>query len=278
MSELGQKIKADILEAIENDSLVLPTLPEIALNVREITEDEDSGLMDLVEVINKDTALSARILKVSNSPLFRGANEISNLNMAVNRLGMQYTSSLAMGLAMEQMFQATSEMVDSRMRDTWKRSTEVAGICNVLARKHSHLAPGQATLAGLVYAIGALPVLKYVEDHDIQINSVMLDNLLDELQPIVGQKILEHWEFPSELRNVPQECVNFTRSVQRVDYADLVMVAMLQSYVGSTHPYTEMDWHHIAAFERVGVNPEPEEDGDEDLTAEMEAAMALLNA
>ncbi|MDX1451547.1 MAG: HDOD domain-containing protein [Oleiphilaceae bacterium] len=277
MSELGQKIKADILEAIENDSLVLPTLPEIALNVREITEDENSGLMDLIEVINKDTALSARILKVSNSPLFRGANEISNLNMAVNRLGMQYTSSLAMGLAMEQMFQATSEMIDVRMRDTWKRSTEVAGVCNVLARKHSHLAPGQATLAGLVHSIGALPILKYVEDNDVAINSIMLDNLLDELQPVVGTKILEHWDFPKELRNVPAECVNFSRTVQRADYADLVMVGLLQSYQGTNHHYTEMDWHHISAFERVGVNPDAEADEDEDLTAEMEAAMALLN-
>jgi len=277
MSELGQKIKADILDAIENDSLVLPTLPEIALDVREITEREDSGLVELVEVINKDTALSARILKVSNSPLFRGANEITNLNMAVNRLGMQYTSSLAMGLAMEQMFQATSEMIDKRMRETWKRSTEVAGICNVLARKHAHLAAGQATLAGLVYSIGTLPVLKYVEDNDIQINSAMLDNLLDELQPVVGTKILERWDFPTELRPVPAECVNFTRCVPKADYADLVMVAMLQSYIGSDHPYLEMDWTHISAFERMDVSPSKEPEDDEDLTAEMEAAMALLN-
>ncbi|WP_156495120.1 HDOD domain-containing protein, partial [Oleiphilus sp. HI0128] len=119
MSEIGQKIKQDILEAIENDTIVLPTLPEIALDVKRISEDEDSGLFDLIDVINKDTALSARLLKVSNSPLFRGANEITTLNMAVNRLGMQYTSNLATGLAMEQMFQATSEMIDKRMRETW---------------------------------------------------------------------------------------------------------------------------------------------------------------
>jgi len=277
MSELGNKIKQDILNAIENDSIVLPTLPEIALDVREIAEDEDSGLFDLVEVINKDTALSARLLKVSNSPLFRGANEITNLNMAVNRLGMQYTANLATGLVMEQMFQATSEMIDSRMRETWKRSTEVAGICNVLARNQPHLAAGQATLAGLVYAIGALPVLKYVEDNDMQINSVMLDNILDELQPIVGEKILQKWDFPIDLRPVPKECVNFLRTAPKSDYADLVMVAMLQSYIGSGHHYLEMDWHHISAFERLGIDPSNEAGEDEDLTAEMDAAMALLN-
>ena len=278
MSEIGQKIKQDIIEAIENDTIVLPTLPEIALDVKRISEDEDSGLFDLIDVINKDTALSARLLKVSNSPLFRGANEITTLNMAVNRLGMQYTSNLATGLAMEQMFQATTEMIDKRMRETWQRSTEVAGICSVLARQHSHLSAGQATLAGLVYSIGSLPVLKYVEDHEIQINSIMLDNLVDELQPIVGDKILEKWDFPSELRPVPKECVNFTRTAAKADYADLVMVAMLQSYLGTEHQYTEMDWSQISAFERIGVDPTVDPNADEDLSAEMEAAMALLNA
>ncbi|MFT5719336.1 MAG: HD-like signal output (HDOD) protein [Oleiphilaceae bacterium] len=276
MSDIGQKIKQDILDAIENDSIVLPTLPEIALNVREITENEDSGLFDLIEVINKDTALSARLLKVSNSPLFRGANEINNLNMAVNRLGMQYTSNLATGLVMEQMFQATSEMIDTRMRATWQRSTEVAGICNVLARQHSHLAAGQATLAGLVYAIGALPVLKYVEDHDVQINSVTLDSLVDELQPIIGEKILDKWDFPAELRPVPKECVNFMRTGNKADYADLVMVAMLQNYIGTEHHYLEMDWQSISAFKRLGIDPGIDPNEDEDLTAQMEAAMALL--
>lgn len=276
MSDIGQKIKQDILDAIENDSIVLPTLPEIALDVREITENEDSSLFDLIEVINKDTALSARLLKVSNSPLFRGANEITNLNMAVNRLGMQYTSNLATGLVMEQMFQATSEMIDTRMRATWQRSTEVAGICNVLARQHTHLAAGQATLAGLIYAIGALPVLKYVEDNDVQISSVMLDNLVDELQPIVGDKILEKWDFPAELRPVPIECVNFMRTGNRPDYADLVMVAMLQNYIGSDHHYLEMDWTHISAFTRMGIDPTVDPNEDEDLTAQMEAAMSLL--
>jgi HD-like signal output (HDOD) protein len=275
MSELAQKIIQKINEAIDNDTLVLPTLPEVALNVREIVEQEDSGFADLIAVIERDTALSARILKVCNSPLFRGVNEITSLNVGLSRLGMQYTSSLAMGLAMQQMFQATSEMIDKRMRLVWEKSTEIAGMCSVLARQHPHLAPGQATLAGLIHAIGALPVLKFVEDHDIQINSVMLDNLLDELQPLVGDKILQKWAFPAELAAVPKSCVDFLRTPEQVDYADLVMVALLQSYAGTDHHYTEMDYALIPAFERVGVNPDPEHE-DEDLSAQMEAAMMML--
>ena len=278
MAELADKIKNDLLSAIENDSLVLPTLPEVALKVREIAEDPDSSINQLVSVIGDDAALTTRIIRVCNSPLLRGAREIENLNMAVSRLGMTYTSNLATGLAMEQMFQATSEMVDKRMREVWQKSTEIAGISHVLATHYTKLKPDQATLAGLVHQIGALPILKYVEDNDIQISSVMLDNIIDELHPLIGCKILEKWDFPEELKKVPEEFRNFGRSVSQADYADVVMIANLQAIAGSNHPHAEMDWTNISAFNRLGLDPEIDMNEAEDLTDEMEAAMALLNS
>ncbi len=196
MANIVETIKSDLTAAIENDKLVLPTLPEVALQVREIAESEDSAIADLVKVISNDTALSARIIRVCNSPLFRGSRAIENLNMAVSRLGMAYTSNLAMGgLAMEQMFQATSDMIDKRLRATWQTSTEVAGVCHVLAQHYTRLKADQATLAGLVHLIGILPILRYVEDQDIQISSIMLDNVIDELHPRIGSMILKKMGF-----------------------------------------------------------------------------------
>ncbi|UZE95238.1 HDOD domain-containing protein [Alkalimarinus alittae] len=278
MAELADKIKSDLLSAIENDSLVLPTLPEVALKVREIAEDPDSSIGQLVDVIGGDAALTTRIIRVCNSPLLRGAREIENLNMAVGRLGMTYTSNLATGLAMEQMFQATSEMVDKRMREVWQKSTEIAGICHVLASHYTKLKSDQATLGGLVCQIGVLPILKYVEDNDIQISSIMLDNIIDELHPLIGCKILEKWDFPEELKGIPEAVRDFNRTVAKVDYADIVMVAKLQSIAGTNHPHAEMDWTHISAFGRLGLDPEVDMSESEDLSDEMEAAMALLNS
>lgn len=276
MSTIVETIKNDLLTAIENDKLVLPTLPEAALQVREIAESDDSSILDLVKVISTDTALSARLIRVCNSPLFRGSRAIENLNMAVSRLGMAYTSNLAMGLAMEQMFQATSEMIDKRLRATWQTSTEVAGICHVLAQHYTKLKPDQATLAGLVHLIGILPVLRYVEDQDIQISSIMLDNVIDEIHPVLGYEILKKWDFPPELQQVPLEYAKFQREVPSADYADLVMVANLQLIAGSDHPLTEMDWTTISAFDRLGMDPEKDLNEEEDLNAQMAAAMALL--
>lgn len=276
MSTIVETIKNDLVDAIENDKLVLPTLPEAALQVREIAESDDSSIADLVKVISNDTALSARLIRVCNSPLFRGARAIENLNMAVSRLGMAYTSNLAMGLAMEQMFQATSDMIDKRLRATWQSSTEVAGICHVLAQHYTRLKPDQATLAGLVHLIGVLPILRYVEDQDLQISSLMLDNVIEELHPRIGSLILKKWDFPAELQSVPEEYQNFQRQVPSADYADLVMVANLQRVAGSEHPWTELDWSTISAFDRLGLDPEIDMSEEEDLNAQMEAAMALL--
>ena len=60
------------------------------------------------------------------------------------------------------------------------------------------------------------------------------------------------------------------------DYADLVMVANLQLVAGSEHPWTEMDWTKISAFDRLGLDPNIDMSEEEDLNAQMEAAMALL--
>lgn len=277
MSEVIEQIKQRIITAIESNQLVLPTLPEVALKVREASQDENVNIQKLSDVIAQDPALTARIIKVTNSPLLRASREIEDLKMAVSRLGIDYTANLATGLAMEQMFQATSDVVDKLLRETWSRSTEVAGISHVLAKHYSKLKPDQATLGGLVHKIGVLPILTFAEDHrKLLKNPAVLEKLIEAAHPDIGRKILEVWDFPKALQLVPQEHLRFDRIVDTVDYADVVLVANLQSYIGSDHPFTKMDWSTISAFSRLGLSHEINSHEAEDLTEEMNSAMAFL--
>lgn len=274
MNQVVDTVRQDLLTAIEKDLLVLPTLPEVALKVREVAEDPDASMDQLNTVIGNDAALTARIVKVANSPLLRGSVEIESLKMALMRLGMEYTCNIATALAMEQMFQATSDMVDKRMRDIWTRSSEIAGICHVLCKHHTKLRPDQATLAGLVHRIGALPILTYAEDHpELLRDSITLDAVINDLHAQIGSKILEKWDFPIELRKVPEQFTNFSRSIKTADYVDLVTVAALQD--GADNIFAGVDLNSVTAFSRLGINPEAASE-DEDLNAEMEAAMKLL--
>ncbi|SDI68990.1 HD-like signal output (HDOD) domain, no enzymatic activity [Pseudomonas flavescens] len=277
MSKLAEKVQLDLTRAIDNDELVLPTLPEVALKVREAAEDPNVGIPELSKVIGNDAALTARIIKVVNSPLLRTNREITDLQMAIGRLGINYTCNLATGLAMEQMFQATTDVVDRKMREVWNKSTEIAGICHVLSRHYTRLMPDQATLAGLVHQIGVLPILTYAEEHsELLADSISLNHVIEQIHPIIGDKILRTWEFPEMIACVPGQYLNFSRNGAKVDYVDLVQVATLQSHIGTPHPYAQLDWGQIPAFAKLGLKPDIDLHADEDLSAAMDAAMAML--
>ena len=277
MSKLAEKVQQELLRAIDNDELVLPTLPEVALRVREAAEDPDVSIHDLARVIGNDAALTARIIKVVNSPLLRTNKEITDLQMAIGRLGINYTSNLATGLAMEQMFQATSDVVDRKMREVWNKSVEVAGICHALCRHYTRLMPDQATLAGLVHQIGVLPILTYAEENgELLADSISLNHVIERIHPVIGDRILKAWEFPAPIAEVPGHYLDFTRDSAKADYVDIVQVATLQSYLGSQHPFTELDWSGIPSFAKLGIDPRANLNEDEDLSAAMEAAMGML--
>ncbi|WP_323814426.1 HDOD domain-containing protein [Cellvibrio sp. NN19] len=277
MTPIAEKVRNDIITAINNDQLVLPTLPEVALKVREVADDPDADIDKLTGVIGGDAALSARIIRVANSPLLRATRAIEDLRTALMRLGIQYTCNIATGLAMEQMFQATSDLVDMRMREIWSRSSEIAGISHVLCKHYTKLRPDQATLAGLVHKIGALPILTYAEDHPALLkDSFTLDAVIDELHGQIGDLILKTWGFPQEIAHIPSQHIDFARQSPKADYADIVTVAMLQSYLGSDSPMAKIDCTKVKAFERLGLDPDMHVAESEDLSDEMEAAMALL--
>jgi HD-like signal output (HDOD) protein len=277
MSNLAVQISAVIIRAIEADKLVLPTMPEMALRVREVADDPNASIKQLATVIGQDAALTARIIKVSNSAVFRGAKLIEDLQTALSRLGMSTTCALATGLAMEQMFQATSDMVDRRLRQVWMRSAEIAGMCTVLCKYKTKLKPDEAALAGLVHQIGVLPILSYAEEHPVLLrDSFTLDSVIAEAHPTIGVKILTEWGFPLSLQQVPQQHLDFTRQVPKADYADLVTVSLLQNLASSDKHYGDLDYSTVTAFGRLGLDYDMENAEAEDLSEAMAQAAGML--
>jgi len=274
---LAKQVKQEIITALENDELVLPTLPEVALQIREVAEDVTSSIGDLTAIISRDAALSARMVKVANSPLIRATVPVSDLNTAVSRLGIDLTSNLAMGLAVEQMFQATNDIIDKKMRACWSKSIEIAASSQVLAKHFTDLQSDMALLAGLTHQIGMLPILAFAEQNDSLIQDGMaLGKVIHVLHPSLGSYILKKWDFPEKLVQVPKNYLKFERSPNSVDYADVVQVATLQSVAGTTHRYNELDWSQISAFDRLGLDPESLVSNMEEIHAEVAETQGAL--
>ena len=250
-----EQLLVDLQNQIDNNELILPTLPEVALRVRDAVESDDTSAGQIAEIVATDTALSARLLQVANSPLYRARNPIDNLQNAIARMGYAVVRNLVTTLVMRQMFQATSESLDVRLRRLWEHSVQVSAISRVLAGQVNGLQKDQAMLGGLIHDIGALPILVRADDFpELLEDESLLDAVITKLHPILGEKILRTWEFPESLIAVAAEHENLFRSPSHgPDYVDVVMVANLQSYIGSDHPYAELDWSEIPAFERLGI-------------------------
>jgi HD-like signal output (HDOD) protein len=247
MSELAEKVQRDLVEAIDNDDLVLPTLPEVALQIRKAAEDPEISISSLSKVIGRDAALSARLIKVVNSPLLRATQEVTDLHTAITRLGINYSSNLAIGLVMEQIFHARSEVVEQKMREVWRKSLEIAGVSYALCRSYTQLKPDQAALGGLVHQIGVLPILTYAEDHyELLSDPVSLNHVIDHIHPLLGDKLLRVWEFPDMLK----------RQSGQIDYVDLVQVASLYCHKDTEHPISRIDPFSVPAFIKLGIDPD----------------------
>ncbi|WP_320820788.1 HDOD domain-containing protein [Thalassolituus sp.] len=276
---LVQQVKDDIVQQIREDRLVLPTLPEIALKIREVAEDEDATINDISSIIGQDPALTTRLLRVANSPMLRSSIAINDLTTAVSRLGIDYTSNLVIGLAMAQMFQATNDAIDVRMRECWSRAIEIASSAQVLARHFTKLPSDQALLAGLVHQIGVLPILAYAENNEgLMSDSMSLDHVIERLHPHIGAYILKSWDFSDELVRVPKQYQDLTRKSEQVDFTDIVQVAVIQHFAGTDHPLGQVDRDSLHSFQQLGLDADNVEPQWQALNEEIDATQAAFGS
>jgi putative nucleotidyltransferase with HDIG domain len=269
---------ADLLGDIENNRMVLPTLPEVALRVRDAVEEPNATAGKIADIVGTDAALSARLLQVANSPLYRARNPIDNLQTAIARLGNALVRNLVTSLVMKQMFQATSDVLDSRLRNLWEHAVQVAAISRVIASGVPGLQKDQAMLAGLIHDIGALPILVRAEEiPELLEDEALLDRVIARLHTALGGKILRTWGFPETLVAVAEQHEDLQRDPEGgPDLVDVVIAANLQSHFGSDHPHTRLDWSTVPAFHRLGMEPDVNVVDIEENQAELEEVEHIL--
>ena len=68
----------EILASIEN----LPSLPSVVMEVMQLANDERAKAEDFEEVIRKDQSLTARLLKLVNSPFFGMRTKVTSISQA----------------------------------------------------------------------------------------------------------------------------------------------------------------------------------------------------
>ncbi|WP_333876714.1 HDOD domain-containing protein [Methylobacter sp.] len=264
---------------LDANRLILPTLPDIALKVKNAVTEGDISAKELADMIVTDVALSTQIIRIANSPMYRGAVEINNIQMAVSRLGNNTIRSLVTTLVMKQIFRPSSKLLESLFRKTWEQSINVSAISRALCAFVPHLNSDEAMLAGLIHQIGKLPILMLVENiPEFRDSPTRMGKLLEKAHPAVGKLIMDAWDFPGNLKPVASEYVNFRYdSGAKADYVDVVQVAFLQSIAGTDHPACRVDCSTVPSFAKLGFSTDTEILEIEGISDDIEIARNMLS-
>ncbi len=244
----------DFYLALQKGRCELPGMPDIALRVQKAVSDPHTGSADIARIIQVDPALTTRIIRAANSAAFGGAEEISNCQDAVTRLGQSATRELVSSFAMRGLFRTKSRMLHRRMQQLWEHSRRVAALCQVLAKRTTTLDPDRAMLAGLIHDIGAIPVLNLAHNYpDIAKDHVLLEQAINDLQKELGAMVLRRWAFPGDIVETVLHAEDWMREKDGdPDYTDLVIAAQLHSYLGTPRgrelppPYLVPAYHKLA--------------------------------
>lgn len=228
------RLYIDCYKYLQSDKLQLPTIPDVAFKIRKAINDQRANNAKIAKVVQIDPSITARLIRIANSPLYRGRRKIESCPEALTRLGLKAAQDIITAFAMKAVFQAKSPIIRKKMTDLWAHSSYVAAISAVFAHKTPGFDPDKAMLAGLIHDIGVVPILMYADRHpEISVNPKDLSETVKKLRVDVGVQIIHKWDFPRDFEDVIVNAENWYRdSGNEADYADIVMISQLHSFIG----------------------------------------------
>ncbi|HMQ17339.1 MAG TPA: HDOD domain-containing protein [Phycisphaerae bacterium] len=191
-----------LTKALDDQNLDLPRMPHVAQRALLALRDENVNYPELAELIGQDPVLSAEILRVANSVLFRAVREVTQLEQAFTRLGQRHVRSCILGVSFKGITIRIGGAERSIGEELWRRSM-VAGVVLRQFAPRFGLPEEEAFLVGLLHDIGMLVVLKvtheYQQLHGRPVPRSLFDQVADEWHQHVGLRLAEAWNLPDPL-------------------------------------------------------------------------------
>jgi len=140
----------------------LPTSPQIFSRLSMLLNDINADLDKIVNLISIDTGLTSRVLRVSNSVLFRGSTPVQSLDEAVNRVGFREIHRMV-GMAMtEQLFMNGLPAYRMNPKQVWENSVATALAMEAIANEAGQETETAFTL-GILRQVGKLVLGRILE-------------------------------------------------------------------------------------------------------------------
>jgi putative nucleotidyltransferase with HDIG domain len=191
-----------INRCIESDGIKLPVFNSIAARIQEEMARAEPDLETIEKIIASDQALSSQVLKIANSPFYRGLVEVGTVRLAITRLGMKEIEKIVLLATSQQHFKSTDKALNQVMKKLWQHSVGCAyGAVWLTKRREFGVEQSQAFFGGLFHDVGKLLILVVVEhikreDSTFKITEPLLMEAMAQLHAQEGAKLLKQWNMP----------------------------------------------------------------------------------
>lgn len=194
------------LDTLPHHAAALPSLPSVVTYLMQTLNEEQTDVDALLQHLNSDPAIVARLLAAANSVATGVSTRIYSARQALLILGVDRVVGIIMASALVHRYDAWNADFDTRL--LWQHSLGVAVCARVLA-EDAGVNPELAFTAGLLHDIGQL--LMFVASPEDYVG--VLAEHRESMAPIVeverrrfgydhcaaGQKLGESWQLPREL-------------------------------------------------------------------------------
>ncbi|RLB62954.1 MAG: GGDEF domain-containing protein [Deltaproteobacteria bacterium] len=200
-------IKEELLVAVlTSDNL--PTLPPVASKLIALTSDEDTTFTDIANLVSQDIALSAKVLKVSNSAFYGFPQQIGSIHQAASILGTNALASLVMSFSFLSIGTGSSKS-QFNFEEFWQRSLSAAAVSKLILEQVQGADTEQIFISGLLQNMGELIFCStFPSDYDkvlAEINPGQGDarevecSVFGVDHALIGYEVAKNWGFPPRL-------------------------------------------------------------------------------
>ncbi|MBP8980962.1 MAG: HDOD domain-containing protein [Syntrophobacterales bacterium] len=189
----------------------LPAFPTIVHKVSELLKNDDYDVNEVVNVIKYDQAITANILKISNSAYFGVRQKIKSIHDAVIYLGQKNLLRALQTVTVSRIFAKRNAGYGMKTAELWEHSVSVALMSQILSRKIIRKEDAVLYTAALLHDVGKLVMGEYVQESSQQIFAIMSSGEYSflEAEEIViginhadlGGRIAVYWNFPPEIHD-----------------------------------------------------------------------------
>ncbi len=171
----------EVLENIEVSKL--PSFPHVLVKLLEACQRPDAAISSLSTIVDKDAALSAKVIAAANSPLYGLRNPVRSVERTLVVLGFDTIKTIAIASAVHQFFANLSADRGAFLKSFWRHSMRCATLARNLASLSGYPNRDEAFLAGLLHDVGKLVLAQRYPD-----KYGAVQTLADEHHDLVAQE------------------------------------------------------------------------------------------